>query len=237
MGPPLKELEDIRKNKKSPYTERRQARMLELGALMIQNRNVPSEIARIQRRLEAETAGQLQATLRTVGKLRGKEGEKYRGGLHGNIAELTTLALINFGHKDHFGVFSPPHHDRMRDAEKNHDVIFGQKTELDEDVTQALQVKLACGGFCSNGKKPDPDPRIKYSPDIALISGHCDLGLERRRFRTNLVDFSISELLVKSEFSPEDMWSSEKRTLRNMSEQLVETIVLEGATSRAGLAR
>jgi hypothetical protein len=236
MGPPRQRLEAIRKDSRASFVERRQARMLELGAMMIENRNYPTEIANTQKRIKYETAAQLGATIKAIGKLRGKEGENRRGTLNGDIAELTTIGLLNYGDNvNHFGAFSPPHHDRMKNPERNHDAIFGQNVN-GEELTQALQVKLACGGFCEDGKTPEPDPRYRYTSDIALISGHCDLGL-RTDFYTKRLKLGVPELLVKSEFEPENLWSRDRRALSTLSEELVHTIVEDGASTRAGMAR
>lgn len=233
MGPPRKHLQLVQKDKKISAQQKREARLLELGALMIEKRNFPTEVKRAQKRLNYETALHLGHTMLELKKLHGPDDERRRGNINGRLAELTAVSLINYGKSsNHAGIFAPPHHDLMRNTGSNQDSIF-YRSSGGEALTQALQIKLRCGGFC-NDTKPTPDDREKYHPDIALISGHCDLGLKVNP-ETRRIDFTIPQLLLKNELDPGSLWSGEHRKLRDYNEALVETIVEEGRTSRSGL--
>lgn len=233
---PLAVLNELRRDGEAPQATVAEARMLYLGGLMIRYRNFPTEIQDIHQRLRMETASQLGFTLDKINNLRGKEDEKRRGHLNGRVAQLTTLALLNQSDLTNYGaLYSPPHLEKTRKQHRNYDVGF-HFADGDEEVSQALQVKLACGGYCENGSAPEVDQKQLYASDICLVSGCCDLGIGKD-YETKLIDLSIPMTLVDQQYSPDIVGKRARHRLNVLSENLADTILAEGKGDRAGTSK
>lgn len=233
---PLAILNNLRKDEDTSQSTIGRARMLYLGGLMIRSRNFPTEIQDIQQRVRMETASQLGFTIDEINHLKGKEDEKRRGQLNGKAAQLTTLALLNQADLTSFGgLYSPPHLERTRKQHRNYDVGF-YYNDGDTQSTHAVQVKLACGGYCEDGSPPETDQRQFYAPDICLISGCCDLGIGKD-YETGLIDLSIPMTLVDEQYSPDSIGKRARFKLNLLSEELAHTILTEGGGERAGTSK
>lgn len=157
---------------------------------------------------------------------------KHHGALLGELTELTTAGLINYElNRNSIATLAPPHHDTNVSNKKhnNYDVLFVNRKK----GAQAIQTKLPCLGFCEQPQTRDNrDARNLYSNEIALISGHCDLGI--KRIDSQQYDLSTAELVARYNKAPETISSVEQEKLDEISELLVGTIINEGSTVRAG---
>jgi hypothetical protein len=223
-------LERIKDNQQEKAYWRDRAHLMGLSIEWLDRRQDPGGLSEVQDKLQEETCLQLDKAVEHL------PNASYRAKPHllGRITELTSIALINFL-RDPTLVALPalPHHERSPSTKDNYDIVLLHANNGYPKVQQ-VQVKLGCQSFCEN---PTANPhkenaRVHYSKDIAIISGHCDLGITNDR--NNNASCTASEALLKAEFDPVSISDSEIDELCSASDQILEALTGQTLEERTG---
>lgn len=170
-----------------PDSSNFQASMLQLGIGILAARNSAADAQRAREYGHLTITTQLARVQGKLDKIADQYGERdsirtcdaYRIYI-GRANELATLGLVTrLVHPEVLAMPALTHHDQH--ASVGHNNFDFTITTMDEGrpTTNMIQTKHTCLGFCGNAKKEYGDSvRSKYSPDITLVSGHCDLSAE-----------------------------------------------------------
>jgi hypothetical protein len=144
----------------------------------------PHEIAQARRQMHGEVISQikeLDVQLRGLGVNRARGSTGKADSLRGEKTGLLGLGLITRqGHPATLGLPALTHHDNdpHMTRGKSYDLFV---TNINPDGTpehQKVQVKQRCLGLCTDTpelRRRRWEEQDRYEPDIALVSGHCDI--------------------------------------------------------------
>ena len=219
----------------------RKTRLFQIGSKFIAKPHLHRAPEKLRHAYQAET-------IRQIGELLEGLSDTTRRLQHpeylGELCELTTIGLINRERSpDFMAIAAPPHHDFPLDLSSGKKKRPKQKNPKSYDVlfvhngwgSQALQVKRACQNFCDKPERSNSsDESGHYAGDIAMISGHCDLGVRRVSRSLAKYDLTVPQLLVADQNGLAT--GEQKLALDERAEALVLTILEESRSKRAGAA-
>jgi hypothetical protein len=168
-------LREIACDKRVNSVTRNQAALFDTVLRLIEHQNQPREFARLRQQLQVQTCQQLAQTLARIDyrkPLSRLPNKRYVG----HISELATLGFINRTEQSgRLALPAPPHHDQAKTPGQGYDVILIDAGD-NEPKSYTLQVKTGCRQACRGGNE-----RFGYDDHILLVSGHCDLGIDKSK--------------------------------------------------------
>lgn len=206
---------------------RDRAKMLEISTGLLDGGTNPNLLSQTQKALQKETALQLEKNLEHINH----RSSYVRGHIKGRIAELVTLGSINFLEDPNFvAIPALPHHDQNPKSSKSYDLLLLFQKRGKPSVQQ-VQVKFKCQNFCERPlvKPHKNNDQRKYSHDIAIVSGHCDIGMSQR-------DLSYGDILARSILKPETITNDEFDYLFHVGDRLIENLTGTNLEERLGRA-
>ena len=188
---------------------------LQLLAGIVLHREDVAETTRRRQELHAELTQQLaQANARYAQYWNTQAPAACFRRVTGDIAELTACTLFTrLAHPWMLALPSLKHHDLawglpLGAEKRSYDVSLLETGPAQRHTNDyRLQVKLGCVGLCNEpATSRHAAVRADYSADVVLVSGHCDMGLQR--YDDNLIDTRIPDALVREvtgEATPEEI--------------------------------
>lgn len=140
--------------------------------------------------------------------------------------ELVTLGLVTrLKHPRVLALPALEHHNRGRLIRNNYNIALTDITDTgNPGSTSKIQITKSCFNACDNPTEypvPLDDTRAAYNRDIAIVSGHCDFGLQWHKTRKSEVPLAQALIAEVGEIA-----TPEQRTmLDNRSQWLYETTV------------
>lgn len=226
-------LQRIIEKKELDETENRRARLFKVSAALIGKQHLHRAPERLRRQYHSETISQIDELL---DKMNDTTLKKKHSVYLGEVCELTTIGLINYRQSpDYMAIAALPHHDSpgSRKSVNSFDALFVPA----EGESQALQIKRACFNYCERPEISRPKKQHgNYHSNIAIISGHCDLGIRRTNKDLKTYDLNVPQMLVDLELRPGSLSAEQEEGLSQRSDRLIETIINDGSGVRAGIA-
>lgn len=226
-------LQRIIEEKELSEAEDRRAKLFKISAAFIGKQHLHRAPERLRKQYHAETVSQLDELLN---KMHDTTLKRKHPVYLGEVCELTTTGLINYRRStDYMAIAALPHHDSpgSRKSVNSFDALFVPA----EGDPQALQIKRACFNYCDKPELSRPKKEHgNYHSNIAIISGHCDLGIRRTNKDLQIYDLGVPQALVDLELRPESVSAEQQQELDLRADRLIEVIINEGRSSRAGIA-